>query len=742
MWFYRVEVVVSRTMMSNPLAYPELRPASGAKSNLSRCETTTDNMAKLEQTNSGEVVTYLFPDCHLLNNIYSKEEFRFVDITGFEIYIVEQWACERKYCNVITVFTGDSEHKVQCAQVTLPKDRSTWSEKILHFFKEVELNGGSLKETEKGLVFITNLSSVPSNLNLVPVSNGCVMDVWECFKVNVNMKRMNCGGRSALLLCSPSDACEDKFRQVYKTHPTVDIMYSVRELVMLLQICLVDFKLLDPVFVDGLLCNKTEENITKWWVTYGALYYGVQPKERTLGPMTVSAILGFVLSCHYRFDMASIDFPKEPFNYFSFRVIVGKFQKQYNLQRTWYLDPATVEKLFKVTSKTSASDISKLKNVVKSRVHDISGKTSSERIAQDVLTTDLERAIRYFHCSPRLEYLWFGKGNPMDLKQFEYYERIQAQMTTASALKSGVGKIRNFPKRLQVDDYMIRRKGYKGSSDYKSSESASVDNLCQVLDETKHKENVSKRVICDDDVCKKELKRRSSYPFIREELTVEQLGYANHSTNLDDRQWEEKLLRRCKSTSFISDSVLPWCTTVSPIFVAHQLKRLEWKLLYSKECAEAVDSQRKEYHEQWERCHSKLTRVGHFAKPVFNKCESQVNNDQRLHLGINDIRALGSRLEYEMRLLGTRVRDAQESVNGFELKIKQFKDAIRMEEYGQIVDPNDNNSSALEDRNNGYWHYRFDVQRVKRIWGIIEQFTPVKWLTGASLDPKGEQKEE
>jgi archaellum component FlaC len=675
-------------------------------------------MSRIEEAKSEETVTYLFPDFQLLHTIFSKDECQVVEITCVEIYIVEQWACDRRYSSVITAFTGDSEHKVRCGQVKLPKDQSKWSAKVSHFFREIQDYGGRLKETEQGYLFITNLSSVPSHLNLIPVPCGSVMEVWDYFKVNVNLKRMNCGGRSALFLCAPSDATEDKFRQIFKTHPKVDIMYSVRELVILVQICLVDFKLLDPGFVDGLLCNKTEQNIMQWWNLYGSSYYGIAPREGgILDPSTVSAILGFVLSCHYRFDMASIDFPKEPFNYFSFRVIVGKFQKQYNLERTWYLDPLTVEKLFRVTSKISNSDISKLKNVVKLRVHDISGKASSERVAQEVLTTDLEKAVKYFNCSPRLEFLWYGKGDPRDLKQFEYYEKIQASMMSASALKTGVGKIRNLPKRLQAEDYIPRRKNDK-SIGSKSDQETSEYQSCDIIEEKRPE--VCKVILADDEVCKRELKKCTSFPYVRQELNVPQLEYENHGIDLKSPISSNMVLKRSKSCSFLSGTLWKWDTMVSPIFIANQLKKLEWELMCHADGCTKLLNERMEYKSSWERCHSKMSRINQLIKPVMSKYETQIQMDQRYHSKLEDISTTGSRLEYEMRLLGTRVRDAEESVNSFEQKV------LRLEKSIQGVSPN---SAKSED--DGYpWYNRLDMDRVKPIWHMLEQFGPVRWVLG------------
>lgn len=689
-----------------------------------------------EEPEATETVPYVFPDLQALQSIFSKDVYKYVTITGFEIYIVEQWACDRQYSTVITSYTGDSLHKIKAGRVRIPRDTSQWSDKLTKFIEEIENSGAKLKETEHGYMFITNLSSFPSHLNLIPIPSGRVEDVWDLFKVNVNLRRMNCGGRSALFLCLPSDACEDKFRQIYKTHPKVDIPYAVKELVTLIQICLVDFKLLDPLFVDGLLCNITEAKIKDWWNLFGSLYYGTIPKDGILGPTTISAILGFVLSCLYRLDMASVDFPKEPFNYFNFRVNVGKFQKANNLTRTWYLDPITVEKLFRVTSKNSTSD--KLKKVVKSTVHDISGKLGSENAARNVLTTDLDKAIKYFTCSPRLHYLWYGKGDLRDLKQFDYNiaRSPQSALMSASALRSGVDKIRGLPKKLQGDDTAFpsgsfpQRKKEQDKEAYETSDEVTTDEaLCQALKQCVEISGgvCGVNILTDDQTFKNSLERRLSFPYLANEVSVPQLEYENHNVDFIGKRDYNCALKRSKSFSFIEEMVIDWDNSlVVPEVVARRVKAIHQKSLTSKSHWESYCREMKRHKSRLDRSSMSSLQLIQRTKPVFHQCDMQLQADERLHSKLSDIRATGARLEYEIRLLSTRVRDTQDSVDNFVAKVESLEASI-LSSYPTaklMTSPQTGNSC---DGSGTMGHYTINKERIGKVWGMIEQFGAMKW---------------
>ena len=686
-------------------------------------------------SNDNQEVTYLFPDTIALESICDNQEsqYEITSIRGFEIYIVEQWACERKYGTVITAFTGDSEHEIKVGKVNLPLDTSKWSDKLMHFFQEIAESGAKPKKTEEGFLFITNLSSFPSNLNLLPIPCGCVLDTWEYFKVNVNLRRMHCGGRSALLLCSPSDASGDKFRQIYKTHPKVDVMYAVKELVMLVQICLVDFKLLDPNFVDGLLCDKTVEKIKDWWRLFGSAYYGTTPKDGLLGPTTVAAILGFVLSCHFRLDIAGSDFPKEPFNYFSFRVNVGKFQKQYNLKRTWYLDPITVEKLFRVTTKISNTDISKLKKVVKSTVQDISGKGSSIQYAPEVLTLDLEKLIKYFHCSARLTYLWYGKGDIRDIKGFDYHERG----IPASSLRSGVGKIRSLPRRLQDDNVSEKRAKERQSETCKEVEDEPQEQqLCQQLDERFKKQIMMKKKLTTDESFNNELRRRSSFPFIRNEISVGQIEYENLPISRVSNITTNTIMKRSKSFSFVENSLSRWDFIPSPCNFGDKVKSLKSKLYIHQHLTEKFNKVKNQYAKTVEKSHNELAKLNQMVKPINRQYEIQTQAGERAKMKMEDIQALSARLEYELRILSTRVRDTEDSVDQFVSKVQSLDKSISESNACLKFKSKDwDGHSENIDENNMMeicWYSivsRFDVDRLKHLWMKFDpSFGYANWI--------------
>lgn len=658
----------------------------------------TPSVMQLEEKEDKRVeVTYLIPDLKILEILCEKgQSYEVVSITGFEIYIVEQWATERKYSTVITAFTGDSDHEIKAGKITLPSDTSKRSDKMNHFFKEVEIHG-KRKITEEGVLFITNLAKFPSNLNLLPVVGGSILEVWDSFKVNLNLRKLNCGGRSALLLCSPSDVSEDKFRQIYKTHPKVDIIYSVEELVKLIQICLVDFKLLDPSFVDGLFCNQTEESISQWWSIYGQRYFGISnPKDGKLGPTTVSAILGFVLSCTFRLHIAGCDIPKEPFNYFSFRVNAGKFQKQYNLIRTWYLDPETVEKLFKVTNK-KAVDISTLKKVVNYTVHDLPGRTSTIQLAQEVLTTDLEKAIKYFNCSARLQYLWNGKGNVNDIKRFDYTVKTSHEQNTTSTFRSGVGKIKNLPKKLQ-DEPSARKKdkiflaelSSPNQTDHELTDdetttgdeyvSSPAVNRTLSLDENSIEEKVEIKTERNFDCCQvlKQTNRRLSYPYLVSDLGVNQLPYENHSIKLFRPIEKEILLKRNKSFSFVEDSILKFDIELpEPIYLSNKFFKIDKKLqlMGNLNHTKRFEPYRIKINQKYEN----VKRLKHQITPVFHRFELQKQEDERITTKIEDIKAIGARLEYEIRILQNKIRDTEDCVNSFVDKVQALETSINQE---------------------------------------------------------------
>jgi hypothetical protein len=388
-----------------------------------------------------ELAQYLFSD-YTCAEVLSNEPggailCETLEVSGYELYIVEQWACERKLNTTITTYTGKQEHKITVTVVGLPKDTKVWSSKTRAYFDELVKLHSRPKETDHGQLFVTNLSSFPSNLNLVPVPNGNVRTAWHYFHVNENLRRAGCGGRLVLSIAQPPDACEDKFKQLFRTHDKAPILFSVRELVTLVQIGLFYCDLLSPQYVDGLLCNETLKAVNAWWDKWGQVRYRTKPKDGAFGATTVAAIIGFVTGVRNRVaSVINYKTTKDPFDAAYFLESIRQFQKHEHLPRTMRIDDETVERLYHLTDKAAAN--SDLFGIVKSTMKEVSGK-QVQRIA-DPETLDLDK-LKNFLQGPRERYLWLGKGQMRrvceDASDLDYSTGIPVSSLTPTELTVG-----------------------------------------------------------------------------------------------------------------------------------------------------------------------------------------------------------------------------------------------------------------------------------------------------------------
>lgn len=410
-----------------------------------------------------------------------------VEITGYELYIVEQWACERKLNCVIISYTGNPHHTILANIVALPQkkqpdtnlDDSDWNQKITSpesvsspfelfpatacaYFEELYNNHAHPKTTEKGTIYVSNLSSFPSNLNLIPIPKGNLESVRALFAVNENIKRTGCGSRSVLTLSQPSVATEDKFRQLFKTNEKVPIEYAVRELILLLQISLFYFDLFNPQYIDGLLCNETLKATNHWWERYGIIHYHTRFSDRTyLSPQTVSGIIGLVNGARNRIAsvLGNSKTSKDPFDVEFFLMSLRQFQKHQHIFRSSRLDTATMETLYLLTSTKAASYNGNFGpsnaylpggdffGIVKNTMKEVSGKPSAG--LADVETLDIG-LMKTFLQGSRARYLWLGRGNPCKMlthpTQFTQDIRIPfsslcpSEISTSTDSKWGVAR--------------------------------------------------------------------------------------------------------------------------------------------------------------------------------------------------------------------------------------------------------------------------------------------------------------
>lgn len=325
-----------------------------------------------------ELVTYILPDFgaveYFQKEFAAMSEFHVVEESealGFEIYLVDQWVRHRKIGTVVSVYTGNYESKVKVVRFTIKKvPTKFYPARFQEYLNETILNHASYKRmnvsdatsahafsTKNSVEYllVTNITALPSNLNLVPIPGGDVRAIRATFAINSNLKKLNCAGRTlALLTERVSAASEDKFRQMYRIfNELVPIGFAVRELVNLIQTSLFYFDLLDVRYCDGLLCQKTEDAINNWWNLIGLPHFNVKPNPRAgiLPAKTVASIISLTISVKMRLHLfGGCDTPKDPYDFENFMLSVGQFQKQVKLEKKRKLNLVTLLHLFYYTN--------------------------------------------------------------------------------------------------------------------------------------------------------------------------------------------------------------------------------------------------------------------------------------------------------------------------------------------------------------------------------------------------------
>lgn len=356
-----------------------------------------------------EFVTHVFPDFgaveYFQKDFDSAQDFYIAEeaeVSGLDVYLVEQWLAWRRISSVITTFTGNTDSKAAVVKFTTRRrPLKAYPPRFQEYLNELAVNHAKQKTIDEkhssrkhsgessanvsagesspaspiinspilGIAFVpranlhheigfvTNLASLPPELNLVPIPNGNLRTVKNNVVININLKRLQCAGRSVELASSRfTDSTENKFRLMFCIHGlTIPFRFAVRELVNIVQTCLFYFELLDPKYCDGFLCDKTCEAMTQWWNLFGLPYMGArrQDKEGILSPRTAAAIISMILSIRLRLQLVGgCDVAKDPFDFESFMLSIGHFQKRYDLEKRRKLDVETVEKLYAVTNVT------------------------------------------------------------------------------------------------------------------------------------------------------------------------------------------------------------------------------------------------------------------------------------------------------------------------------------------------------------------------------------------------------
>ncbi|KAI0881198.1 uncharacterized protein GGS22DRAFT_172641 [Annulohypoxylon maeteangense] len=340
-------------------------------------------------------------------------------VKGYELYLVEQWACSRQSpTHVIVTYTGDEKHSVVVGILGLPSDEKAWSTRLRVYFRAIQKYHARPKETNLGELMVTNLSSFPSALTVISVPDGDIRTHRKEFLVNEDLKRLGCSGRSGMTLSEPTGAAKAKFTQLYKTADKVLFSDAVIELVKMCQVALSLFGKLDQVYIDGLLCDITETAIGNWWTEFGAEYYNIEPADGILGPTTVAALLGLLMGARNRLSYFGAPVPKDVFDIDAIEKGISHFQKYQKLDRTRRLDRQTMHKLHSATAKAAAGEGWGVQKAVKSTMTEIGGKRGEIVLGMvggrdkggigDIEGLDLDRFIS-LASGERAKWLWHGK---------------------------------------------------------------------------------------------------------------------------------------------------------------------------------------------------------------------------------------------------------------------------------------------------------------------------------------------
>ncbi|SCU79496.1 LAFA_0B03510g1_1 [Lachancea sp. 'fantastica'] len=670
----------------------------------------TGGHSRAPSASPSEIVPYagfLFPDVRAIYTLKLHEfpEIACSEVTlfGFEIYIVEQWALERRHSTIITSYTGNSQDIVRAVKFALPEAQEHWPAPFREYYEEL-VQYSAPKWTEDGTLFVSTSSQIPSALNLLHVECGDLRKIWDVFKVNIDLKRLQCGGRSALLLCEPSGASCEKFIQLYKvaapspTSQEQEYSYSthaVLELVTLVQISLTYFSLLDPNYKDGILCTFTENAIKEWWSLYGTLYLGCdRPRhEGPLGPTTVAGLISLVLTIFFKLTVLNCMPTKEPYDESSFRSGVYLFQKKFglfkaNVKTLSALDPILVSKLFDVRPKASNTDIFKIKKAVKSTVQDIAGKGNPMQLSNDILTTDLDHLTRNVQGNV-LFLLWHGKSAKQSSQRKRPKESFKNVVfhrgdPTDEILKSNI-----FATKLSNEIWANSKVKLSPQENYKSFDfehsSAQSEQLSNHEKDAVQRKKEDAYIKNEDVSFRRELHRRSSAPLISAEVNFLQIDYENVPRSSQPCSVGKN---RRLSFSLVQDAVELWRFPFdpSPVRSARNVLGMEKslkehsKLFYEEQQhigAEAADK-REPLSEASAVLNSKLQKVVELRDSLSTK-RSLVLSD------MSELDSLASKLKYDLRSLDARMRDVDERMAQFRSKIGNMAWSLEHNKSSQLM---------------------------------------------------------
>jgi hypothetical protein len=386
-------------------------------------------------------------------------------VEGYELYLVEQWACSRTHPTfLITIYTGNPEDVVMATIISVPADEAKWSPQMQLYFNSLNEYHARRRETPYGTLMVTNLNGFPSSLTVIPIPGGDPRKYREIFFVNEDLKRLGCSGRLGIKLAPPSGATQAKFHQLYRTSEKIPLNSAVIELVKLCQVALVLFGKLEPEYADGLLCDITEKAINDWWVEFGAEYYTVEPHDGILGPTTVAALLGMLMGARNRLSVLNAPVAKDVFDIESTKKGIAHFQKTQHIPRSRRLDRQTLDKLRRSTAKAASKEGWGVPRAFKSTVAELGGKGGEMMMGivgagekdgiAEVETVDIDRFVELVR-GDHAKWLWHGR--PRKTASGDMFDRLPDEQGSTSPIAQD--RSRNPLKRqATLDEHKLPRR--------------------------------------------------------------------------------------------------------------------------------------------------------------------------------------------------------------------------------------------------------------------------------------------
>ncbi|CAG8623336.1 12227_t:CDS:10 [Cetraspora pellucida] len=348
-------------------------------------------------------------------------------LEGYQLYIVEQWACDRRPYNTVTVFTGEPTHKIKVCVVFIEEKLQPYPEKLESLFSNLEEDKTRLKDTHLGKIFVTNLSSFPSSLSTILVTDGDYNASYPQFRLNLNLRRISCSSKNALSLKPPTEVQKQKFFQLYSVPDKIQLSVSektpfdsvVIQLVKHVQMALHLIFGFPLNLVDGLLCNTTESFLKEFKNEHAPNF---ETLDNIFDPNLISIIFKMVLSIRNKLNYLNYQVGKDPFvDTETFLNGVASFQKSARRDTISHkLDSEIVNKINEAYNRSRYPDGVKFRKVInqfEKNLPGISSISSHLNTSNDIETYNLEEFWKNFQFEGS-RCLWKGKDESSESDLF------------------------------------------------------------------------------------------------------------------------------------------------------------------------------------------------------------------------------------------------------------------------------------------------------------------------------------